>query len=514
MDNTKTITHLSLCSGYEGLGIGLRRVLPNLREIAYVEIEAFAIQNLVEKMEKGLLDAAPIFTDLKTFPYRKFRGKISLMLAGFPCQPFSSAGKRKATEDPRHLFPYIERGIEECIPDAVIFENVEGIISAKTTDGESVLKYVIRRLEDLGYTTEAGVFSASEVGAPHQRKRVFIMGYSKNWRSRRIVADCGETRENIQSICSDRQDSKSKELGNTEGARQQSCDERQGEEQLGRASAWDTQLSDTENFGRRGRSHRNDSRGWSIQEQASQEQPNLRSKVEGCGGNNGGEELGHTNSQRCEGERLRRDEGESEGVVSEWSSEEGRELGNATRKCNGLNQTQRQGGNTSSRSSEERTELADSCDEGLQGSELNQTLPREAKAQWSTPQCSNAERSEERQELADSEGKGLEGYAGVRSKQDRGCELTPQNQWPARPNNPQYEWEEPRVVFDSQNISTTKDCESEGSLKPKLGRTVDGPPRRLDANRVDRLRLLGNGIVPATAEKAFRILNHRLQSRI
>ena len=146
MDITKTITHLSLCSGYEGIGLGLRSVLPNLREIAYVEREGFPVANLVAKMEAGKLDAAPVFTDVKTFPYRKFRGCVDILSGGFPCQPFSAAGKRKATEDPRHLFPYIADGIRECQPRIVFLENVAGIISAKTGDGDSVLQYVLREL--------------------------------------------------------------------------------------------------------------------------------------------------------------------------------------------------------------------------------------------------------------------------------------------------------------------------------------------------------------------------------
>ena len=176
MDITKTITHLSLCSGYEGIGLGLRSVLPNLREIAYVEREGFPVANLVAKMEAGKLDAAPVFTDVKTFPYGKFRGIVDILSGGFPCQPFSAAGKRQATEDPRHLFPYIADGIRECQPRIVFLENVAGIISAKTGDGDSVLQYVLRELEGMGYRATAGIFSAEEVGAPHQRKRVYILG--------------------------------------------------------------------------------------------------------------------------------------------------------------------------------------------------------------------------------------------------------------------------------------------------------------------------------------------------
>jgi len=178
VDNTKTITHLSLCSGYEGIGIGIKSVLPGLRGIAYVEIEAFAIANLVAKMESEQLDAAPIYTDVKTFPYKEFLGKVSILSGGFPCQGFSVAGNRKGVEDPRHLYPYISKGIEECKPRVVFLENVSGIISSKTHDGQSVLQYVLSDLERLGYQATAGVFSASEVGFPHQRKRVFIMGVS------------------------------------------------------------------------------------------------------------------------------------------------------------------------------------------------------------------------------------------------------------------------------------------------------------------------------------------------
>jgi len=184
-NNTKTITHLSLCSGYEGIGLGLRRVLPNLREIAYVEREGFPVANLVAKMEAGDLDAAPVFTDVKTLPYRKFSGLVDILSCGFPCQPFSSSGERKGVEDPRHLFPYIRDGIRECRPRIVFLENVEGIISSKTEDGDSVLQYVLGELEGMGYRATAGVFSASEVGATHQRKRVFILGIMANHSSTR-----------------------------------------------------------------------------------------------------------------------------------------------------------------------------------------------------------------------------------------------------------------------------------------------------------------------------------------
>ena len=218
MDTTKAITHLSLCAGYDGIGIGLERVLPNLRAIAFVEVEAFAIANLVSKMESEQLDAAPIYSDVKTFPYKEFCGRVDILSGGFPCQPFSNAGVKKGVEDPRHLYPYISRGIEECKPRIVFLENVEGIISSKTAEGESVLQYVLKDLERLGYQATAGVFSASEIGFPHQRKRVFIMGYSNN-RQSRPTDESKSTKEKLsQSSTTSR--SERQELGNTERVRQ------------------------------------------------------------------------------------------------------------------------------------------------------------------------------------------------------------------------------------------------------------------------------------------------------
>ena len=175
MDTTKPVTHVSLCAGYGGIDLGLKRAIPGLRTIAFSEIEAFACANLVAKMEAGCLDAAPIWTDVKTFPWEEFRGKVDILSGGYPCQPFSAAGKRLGKDDPRHLWPWIADGIRVCQPAMCFFENVEGHISLG-------LREVIGELEEIGYRATWGVFSAAEVGAPHQRKRVFILAYDQSIR--------------------------------------------------------------------------------------------------------------------------------------------------------------------------------------------------------------------------------------------------------------------------------------------------------------------------------------------
>lgn len=184
MDHTKQFNHLSLCAGYGGIDIGLSRALANTRTVCFVEIEAFNIENLVAKIEAGRLDPAPIYSNLKTFPFELFKGRVDIVSGGFPCQPFSAAGRRAGDDDPRHLWPFIVDGLRRMDrPPLVFFENVEGIISSRLngdqwSDPEKtpVLLHVLRELERLGYKSTAGTFSAAEVGAPHQRKRVFILG--------------------------------------------------------------------------------------------------------------------------------------------------------------------------------------------------------------------------------------------------------------------------------------------------------------------------------------------------
>ena len=105
---------------------------------------------------------------------------VDILSGGYPCQPFSSAGKRAGADDPRHLWPYIRDGIRRMAPGICFFENVEGHISLG-------LSSVISDLEELGYQVSWGIFSAAEVGAPHQRKRVFIMAHNIGARLERFA---------------------------------------------------------------------------------------------------------------------------------------------------------------------------------------------------------------------------------------------------------------------------------------------------------------------------------------
>ena len=192
MDTTE-ITHISLCSGYGGIDLGLRRVIPNLRTVAYAEIEAFACENLLARMEGGQLDAAPIWSDLKSFPWAEFSGLVDVLSGGYPCQPFSAAGKRAGADDPRHLWPFISSGIQILRPRLCFFENVEGHISLG-------LREVIADLEALGYQAAWGIFSAAECCAPHQRKRVFIMAVASSFRGEAGLSGSLKGNEGITGV--------------------------------------------------------------------------------------------------------------------------------------------------------------------------------------------------------------------------------------------------------------------------------------------------------------------------
>ena len=169
MDNTNQPPQvLSLCSGMCGLERGIESAIGKLNVVAYVEIEAFIIQNLTALMEQGVLDPAPVWSNLKTFPAEAFHRKLHGIIGGYPCQPFSVAGKQQGDKDPRHLWPHIQRIIETTNPVWCFFENVEGHLQLGYDQ-------VYRSLRDMGYTVESNLFTASEVGAPHKRTRLFIL---------------------------------------------------------------------------------------------------------------------------------------------------------------------------------------------------------------------------------------------------------------------------------------------------------------------------------------------------
>ncbi len=170
MDRPEQPIHvLSLCSGGGGLDRGVELAIPGARTICYVEREGFAVAYLVAAMEAGSLRPAPCFTNLRSFDGRPWRGIVDIITAGYPCQPFSYAGKRIGADDPRHLWPHVARIIGEVEPGLVFLENVPGHVSLGFPE-------VLEELRSLGYQATAGLYSAEEVGSSQKRERLFILG--------------------------------------------------------------------------------------------------------------------------------------------------------------------------------------------------------------------------------------------------------------------------------------------------------------------------------------------------
>lgn len=159
---------LSLCAGIGGLDLGVSLVFPGYNALCYVEREIYCAEVLAARMADGSLLSAPIWDDLQLFNGQPYRGNVDLITAGFPCQPFSAAGKRHGTDDGRWIWPDIQRVITECLPRAVFLEN------SPRLDKRPVLE----DLACLGYDAAWNCFSAAQSGAPHRRSRLFILAYA------------------------------------------------------------------------------------------------------------------------------------------------------------------------------------------------------------------------------------------------------------------------------------------------------------------------------------------------
>lgn len=166
---------LSLCSGIGGLDMGVRFALEeagvHVRTVCYVERESFAAACLVARMDEKALDTAPIWCDVETFDCRPWRGLVDLVVACYPCQAFSLAGKREGFSSPKNLWPKVARIISELRPSIVFLENVSAHLSAG-------FDRVARSLQKMGYAVAAGLLQVADLEGPHKRERLFSLAVS------------------------------------------------------------------------------------------------------------------------------------------------------------------------------------------------------------------------------------------------------------------------------------------------------------------------------------------------
>ena len=155
---------LDLFSGIGGFSLGLEAA--GMTTVGFCERDPYC-RKILAKHWPGI----PIHEDITELDAHGYYGSVDLVCGGFPCQPFSVAGKQRGAEDDRALWPEMLRVIRQVSPRYVIGENVAGIIPME-------LDNVLSDLESARYTTEAFVVPACAVDAPHRRDRVWVLAYA------------------------------------------------------------------------------------------------------------------------------------------------------------------------------------------------------------------------------------------------------------------------------------------------------------------------------------------------
>jgi DNA-cytosine methyltransferase len=177
---------LDLFSGIGGFSLGLEST-GYFQTIAFVEKDKFCRQVLQKNFNN-----IPIEEDIRNVRGSNYAADV--ITGGFPCQPFSVAGKRKGTDDDRYLWDETIRVVAECKPRWFIGENVEGLINI---NNGMVLRQVQTDLEEQGFQVQCIVIPASGIGAWHQRKRIWIVAYSDSNRHSNKIRGSSTKEERI-----------------------------------------------------------------------------------------------------------------------------------------------------------------------------------------------------------------------------------------------------------------------------------------------------------------------------
>lgn len=167
-------SYISTFSGIGALDLAVERVFPSARPLVYVENDAANALRLAARMEEGALAAAPVWSDIRTLPVALFRGRADLVIGGFPCQDLSLAGKRGGINGRRSgLFFALIRAVRDLQPRYLFLENVSAITVGRDLDA------VAGALADIGFDALWGCLRASDVGAPHGRRRWWCLAWDR-----------------------------------------------------------------------------------------------------------------------------------------------------------------------------------------------------------------------------------------------------------------------------------------------------------------------------------------------
>ncbi len=208
----KKLRVLDLFSGIGGFSLGLERT-GGFETVAFCEIDPFCREVLTKHWPN-----VPIHHDVRTLDYD---GPVDVISGGYPCQPFSAAGKRQGEDDDRHLWPAMFSLIKTYRPSWVLCENVDGHISMG-------LDSVLSDLESKAYTCQSFVLPACAVNAKHRRNRIWIIANNDQCGCERTCANSRKSdrranrRDNISRVCEDVADA-------SIGDERNICQQRQGQ---------------------------------------------------------------------------------------------------------------------------------------------------------------------------------------------------------------------------------------------------------------------------------------------
>ena len=184
--NHTPVKHGSLFSGIGGFDLAAEWM--GWENLFNCEWEEFP-----RKVLKHHFPNAKQYGDIREFNAATYAGRIDILTGGFPCQPYSTAGKRKGKEDERHLWPEMLRVIRECSPRWVVGENVRGLVN---WNGGLVFEEVCADLETCGYSVQPFILPAAAVNAPHRRDRVWFVAHSNQRNDGRTAGkNAGESGE-------------------------------------------------------------------------------------------------------------------------------------------------------------------------------------------------------------------------------------------------------------------------------------------------------------------------------
>ena len=164
------LKHLDLCSGIGGFALGLQST-GYFKTIGFCEIDPFC-----QKVLKKNFPGVPIYNDIKEFKPNDEGLRPDIITSGFPCTPFSTAGKQQFKKDDRNLWKETFRVIKESKVPIFVGENVNGIVKL-------YLDTILQDLENSNYSTTCFNLSAQSIGASHKRSRIIIIAYSNSSRT-------------------------------------------------------------------------------------------------------------------------------------------------------------------------------------------------------------------------------------------------------------------------------------------------------------------------------------------